>query len=890
MRCWHATFVLLLAFVLATRAALAQPSAPPPQDETPSGNAVPSGASGAVIVPPKPEEAPTPATITPPVLKHFENAEYPPEALHAGLQGSVVLVLDIDATGAVTSATVPAPAGHGFDEAAIVAAKKFVFAPAQRDGKPIGARIKYQYNFTLKAGPRPPTAPQRTLEGRVVSAQNNAPIAVAQVTVRDPGGAEHVTLTAADGTWSFLDLPPGSYHLVVAAGGFLTQAADEDIVNGKATAITFRLAAQASSADVTIRGERPPREVTRITLEESEIERIPGTMGDALRSLQNLPGVARPPGLAGILVVRGTAPADTQIFVDGTPIPIVYHFGGLSSVVPTEILNRIDFYPSNFSAEYGRAEGAIVDVGIRDAGTGSLHGISMSDNKLHGMAQVDLIDARVVVEGPIVPGSGWNFMVAGRRSYVDVWLKPLLTATGAEVSTAPVYYDYQAMIDKQWSKNQSLRFFFFGSDDRLALLVKSVDASDPALGGGLSSHQGFVRFQARYRNKFSENTELKITAAGGEDFTDLTLGGDFLTLKQFPVTLRSEFTDRLEKTITLNLGVDLLYGPFAADARLPPFNAIGQPPSGPFLSRPPLETNTTGVQNLPGTYAEFELTPWSGGRLVPGMRLDYSSTSGKWDLAPRVVARQDLTSGFPRTTLKAGVGLFFQPPQPQQVDPVFGQPGLRDERATQYDVGVEQEFTKYIDARVDGFYTQLADLVSPGYYNEGRGQVIGAETMIRYKPDKRFFGWLAYTLSRSTRQDPPDFITRLSTFDQTHILTVLGSYRLGGGWEFGARFRLVSGNLYTPNQYGFYDENAGSFLASPAYPPNGSRLPIFHQLDMRVDKIWQFKHWRLNAYLDVQNVYNRANVEGVSYNFNYTAQTYATGLPLLPDLGLRGEF
>ena len=35
-------------------------------------------------------------------------------------------------------------------------------------------------------------------------------------------------------------------------------------------------------------------------------------------------------------------------------------------------------------------------------------------------------------------------------------------------------------------------------------------------------------------------------------------------------------------------------------------------------------------------------------------------------------------------------------------------------------------------------------------------------------------------------------------FDQTHILTILGSYRLGHGWEFGARFRLVSGNLVTP--------------------------------------------------------------------------------------------
>jgi hypothetical protein len=59
--------------------------------------------------------------------------------------------------------------------------------------------------------------------------------------------------------------------------------------------------------EVTVRGERPAREVTKRTLERREIERIPGTGGDALRSLQNLPGVARS-GFGGLLIVRGSAP------------------------------------------------------------------------------------------------------------------------------------------------------------------------------------------------------------------------------------------------------------------------------------------------------------------------------------------------------------------------------------------------------------------------------------------------------------------------------------------------------------------------------------------------------------------------------------------------------
>jgi hypothetical protein len=118
---------------------------------------------------------------------------------------------------------------------------------------------------------------------------------------------------------------------------------------------------------------------------------------------------------------------------------------------------------------------------------------------------------------------------------------------------------------------------------------------------------------------------------------------------------------------------------------------------------------------------------------------------------------------------------------------------------------------------------------------------------------------------------------------------MLGSYRLGRGWELGLRYRLVSGNMYTPRTYGFYDENAGAYLSLNAYPTNGSRLPLFHQLDVRVDKTWRFASWTLSTYLDVQNVYNQGNVEGVSTNFNQTQQTFATGLPFLPSLGIRGE-
>jgi hypothetical protein len=273
---------------------------------------------------------------------------------------------------------------------------------------------------------------------------------------------------------------------------------------------------------------------------------------------------------------------------------------------------------------------------------------------------------------------------------------------------------------------------------------------------------------------------------------------------------------------------------------------------------------------------------------VPGIRLDYTKDTGSWDVDPRVLVRQDVASA-PRTTIKAGVGLFSQPPQPQQTNAVFGMPGLSDDRSYHYDLGLEHEFTRNIEGSLDGFYKQLDNLVVQGRGNTGSGLVYGAEVLVRYKPDERFFGWLAYTLSRSVRRDAPGLPLRLFQFDETHVLTVLGSYNLGRGWNLGAAFRLVSGYMYTPDQYGFYDENTGTNLPLASYPVFGSRLPIFQSLNLRVDKVWKRPWGTLDAFLDVVNVYNAGNSDGVSYDYNFTHSTQVGDLPFLPSLGLRVE-
>jgi outer membrane receptor protein involved in Fe transport len=267
-----------------------------------------------------------------------------------------------------------------------------------------------------------------------------------------------------------------------------------------------------------------------------------------------------------------------------------------------------------------------------------------------------------------------------------------------------------------------------------------------------------------------------------------------------------------------------------------------------------------------------------------------------------MTARWQLDPAF---TAKAGAGLFVQEPDVTQGenDPVFGNPGLRAERARHYSMGFEWKPLPQLTVDLTGFYKDLRRLISRTedidvvdgmprpliYDNRGRGRVYGTELVARHDLANNFTGWLAYTLSRSLRTDSNAPRERLFDFDQTHILTAVASYLLPRNWQVGGRFRLVSGNPRTPVVAAVYNASSDRYEATFG-PVNSARNAPFHQLDLRVDKRWIYQDWMLNLYLDIQNVYNRANPEGLQYKFDFSDARVQQGLPILTILGIRGEF
>jgi TonB family protein len=870
-------------------------------------------------LPPRPEAEQVEAKKLSKVPKQtkFVQAEYPPQAMAEGIQADVVLLLDIDETGKVTSAGVAEPTqpeGYGFDEAAIVAALQFEFEPAEMEGKPIAVQLNYRYRFTLTPKPEPapepeaapvagtvapPPAPKRApvvnFSGVLLERGTRTPLAGVLVTVFRDDKDQPVGFEATadeQGRFTFKDLEPGPWKILVDPPGYFPFRTAEDVVEGEVTTVTYFVEKGSYNPyDVTVTATKPRKEVSRTVLTAREIDKIPGAIGDPLAVVQNFPGVARTPVFSGQIIVRGSAPEDTKVFVDSIEVPLIYHFGGLRSVVPVGILQSIEFYPGNFSSYYGRATGGIIDVQVK----------KLQPPRTGGYIDVSLLDTGVYLEVPIgKDGKQGAVAIAGRRSYVDFVLNAVIPdSAGVNLIAAPRYYDYQLLANYRPAPAHDLRLFIFGSDDVLELLFDNPgEFSTQVTGSGLSASTAFYRALATYKYVPNPSFEHTSRLAVGRDFLNFSFGTLTFDLAITSVQLRDGVRHKLNDWLALAYGVDVLFQGVNGFIRLPLPPKEGEPP-GTFDAE---DTRTADINDLtfwsPAGYAEVEVTPASRLLILPGVRFDYFSRVTRMLVQPRLTVRYGLTDQW---TVKGGVGLFGQPPDFDETDDNFGNPNLGTEKAIHYSAGVEWKPQPWITLDATGFYKTLHDLASPTdanrpddatrplvYDNQGKGRVIGLELVARHDFTKRFSGWLAYTLSRAERTDSGADGSRLFDYDQPHILTAIAGYLLPRNWQVGARFRVVSGNPRTPTIGGVW--NNGTDRYDPFYGMvNSARNGTFHQLDLRVDKRWIFQSWILNLYLDVQNVYNRANPEGQTFNYDFTASGVQQGLPILPILGVRAE-
>lgn len=852
----------------------ADPGAKPTPEPSPGAQAgaAQAAAEGPVMVAPR--------------LLQFAEPVYPPQALQAGATGRVVLELMVGADGTVSDVSVVESAGHGLDEAAVEAAPRLRFSPATRDGVGLAARIRFPYVFELQLAEAPPPDPQlppppAILEGTVLDDEDGVPLADARVTVRPPEGEPIQVRTDADGRYAVPELPAGDYSISVRARGFIERFDIERLGSGEATAVVQRLQRlpDADAFGAVARVPPPPREVTRRSIGRAQLTRIPGTRGDALRTVEILPGVARPPFGAGALIIRGSSPRDSQVQLEGLQVPLLYHFGGLTSFFHSQLLESVEFFPGNFSVRYGRKRGGIVDVNVRDPAT----------DGYHGQLDINLIDSSALVEGPIA--EDWSFAGAYRRSYFDV-LFETFAPPEVGVIAAPVYYDYQAIAMYRPAGRHRVRLMAFGTSDRFEILFQEPPSDETSEITDIDLSTGLHRLQLSWYAALTDDLQHDLELAVGR--TEVHFGiGSFVNFSVEGTDLyaRSEWRQRVTDTVRMIYGLDVLTFPgevHFSGPQLQQDGAMGDD-GGPG-NRARQSTDVEFVNFQPAFYTEADLNLHPV-RVSLGSRVDYYNMIDDFTFDPRLSAHYELAKG---TSLKGGVGIFSQPPEPQETNPDIGNEDLKPMRTIHLGGGVDQGFSESVFVGAELFYKHFYDLVvgteggqPPFFVNEGEGRAYGLEVSARVEPTGRFFGYLSYTLSRSERKRP-DGSYALFNFDQPHILTVSGVYRMGRGWEAGATFRLVSGNPDTPRVGSRQNLDTGAY--SPINgPTNSVRAPAFNRLDINIKKQWTFEDWKLAVYLDIQNAYNANNIEGIQDDYAYRNSAPVTGLPFLPNLGIKGE-
>jgi len=349
----------------------------------------------------------------------------------------------------------------------------------------------------------------------------------------------------------------------------------------------------------------------------------------------------------------------------------------------------------------------------------------------------------------------------------------------------------------------------------------------------------------------------------------------------------------------MQAGIDGVYATFDSDLTVPILPPLGDP-------QPPDFNPITVNFSLGGpliSFAPYILADWEvvkGLRLLPGFRASIDRYAGRIHMSadPRMSVRWEFVKGF---SLKAMGGMAHQPPAAFQTYEPLGDPEIPPVRGVQASFGFEWRPAKGWEISVEGFYNHLSRIARPSdafdtsdgglnrvlWKADVLGRAYGLELLVRKRFGGRFYGWLSYTLSRAERLYPPDGWTLFGS-DQTHILNLAASVKLGADWTLGARFTLTSGNPYQPVLMARYDADSDRY--TPIFSSKTERLPLFHRLDIRLDKRWRFDTWMLDFYIDIQNVYNANNPETMSYSFDYSVKGRGASLPILPTLGLRAVF
>jgi len=698
-----------------------------------------------------------------------------------------------------------------------------------------------------------------------------------------------VTFSDSEGHFTFIDLPPGQVDLSFPNLGYATLTVGTVVLPNAIVEDVFLLEPMAvNEFEMVVVAQGAEKEVSRQSMSVLEVEKIPGFGGDVIKSLQALPGVARPTmNDPGAVVVRGSGNYDTRFLLDGVDIPLLFHFGGVKSTYNSFSLGGVDLYPGGFGTRYGGCVGGVVELSGRPA----------RNDRWHTILDASLLDVSFQTEGPL--GDDFGLTIGARRSFVGELADAALKDNDSvSMAVAPFYWDAIARLDWGRGLDHELFLTFFAASDHMKMIVSDTEGGSPDVDAAtdeVAMDLTFSRFILGYDAYIGARIHNELRLAAGRDNNSSHFMGFFRFEGQGPTyNLRDDLAVKWRPDLTSHLGADFVYSPYDYEVEV-----NGYPES---------KLEDKEYSDL-GFYANLEWRPLLDLVLVPGIRYDYYHHLDEGKVSFRSSARWDYNEN---RTVSASAGTFNQSPRPMghSTDPVYGNPDLPPTTASHLTLGHEWRLGDRLSLKIEGYHnTQdlvpaYADTADLNFLPDAEARMYGLEFMLRHESGDGFFGWLAYSLGRSERRfardpgnegqwDPSGW--SLHDMDQTHHLEAVGSWELGNNWSFGSRVQFVSGVPVTPvlgftgNQYEFNGDTGEYEIVEGAY--NSDRIDPYFRTDLRVEKQFIKRKSTWSIYLDLQNanyfIYN--SPEGYTYNYDFSKRE-SYGWIFIPAFGARVEF
>ena len=686
--------------------------------------------------------------------------------------------------------------------------------------------------------------------------------------------------TDANGNFLITQVPPGIYRLQASFLGYKTELTPEYRVNHVTPYVQIELEEENASLNEVVVTASPFQKVPEspVSLRViglQEIEKAPGANRDISKVVQNYPGVAFSPiGYRNDLIVRGGGPSENRFYLDGVEIPNINHFstqgasGGPVGLIDADLIRSVKFYSGAFPAAKGNALSSVLDFSLRDG--------DMERNSLK--ATLGASEVSLSSNGHI--GNKTSYLVSVRQSYLQALFKIL------GLPFLPAYTDASFKIKTRFDSHNELTLLGLGGIDRMKLnlgiegeyaeymfsYLPEINQETYTVGGVYRHYsqrhvQAIVLSQSYLNNR---NVKYRDNDESSEENLTLRLG-----------SIEQETKLRMENTSSWSVwkvkaGFDLNYSRYKSNEYRKVFtNALRE-----------YDYHTDLSLWRWGMFASVDYAaPDKSFTASMGVRTDGNNYSDKmkelWrQLSPRLSVSYRLVEGL---TLSGHVGLYYQLPS-YTVLGFKGEEGEYVNRHLDY-ISVSQESlglswtpNENMELSVEGFYKlyghmpfSLSDQIplsckgndygtigNEALSSEAKGRSYGVELMFKWLLTQKLNLSSSLTIFKSEFKDGEQGSYVPSAWDNRFILNMSGTYNFPKHWSLGAKVSCIGGSPYTP-----YDVEKSSLVEAwnvqgRAYYDysryNQERLPVFGQLDVRVDKTFYLKKCMLGFYLDIQNI------------------------------------